>query len=228
MVFSTAGFPPVSCEKRLDLKGLKGRTKAEEEGTRGPFLLSLRPPIKALQIEPFLTKNWWKTAEPRVHREGTDPLLNPICRIQPDTAVYKLSSTKFSSTSTFFFSLSHCETRVLWTTFLKNIREWKFHCRLFHGKIEIALVNHGWRLPCIKVLESGGKIPRTTAAWAWCASLVRVKSAASKFREQRCAHVEFYCSIGAPAVEPVFSKRCFSHGAPRDARARDFVNFRTL
>ena len=88
MVFSAAGFARVFPEKRLELKSFKGKTKAEEEGTPGPFLLSLRPPLKALQIEPFLTRNWWKTAEPRVHREGTDPLLNPICRIQPDTAVY--------------------------------------------------------------------------------------------------------------------------------------------
>jgi hypothetical protein len=59
MVFSTAGFTRVFPEKRLELKTLKGRTKAEEEGTH----------------EPSLRKNWWKTAEPRVHREGTDPLL---------------------------------------------------------------------------------------------------------------------------------------------------------
>ena len=31
-------FPPVFPEKRLDLKSLKGRTKAEEEGTQGPVL----------------------------------------------------------------------------------------------------------------------------------------------------------------------------------------------
>jgi hypothetical protein len=49
MVFSTASFPPVFLEKRLDLKSLiKGKTKAEEEGTRSPFLLSLRLPLKAL------------------------------------------------------------------------------------------------------------------------------------------------------------------------------------
>jgi hypothetical protein len=107
MVFSTAGFPPVSREKRLDLKSLKGRTKAEEEGTRGPFLLSLRPPLKALQIEPFLAKNWWKTAEPRVHREGTDPLLNPICRIQPDTAVYSCLVLNLVVLVLFFFFPYH-------------------------------------------------------------------------------------------------------------------------
>jgi hypothetical protein len=45
MVFSTAGFAPVFPEKRLELKSLKGRTKVEEEGTRWPFLLSLRPPL---------------------------------------------------------------------------------------------------------------------------------------------------------------------------------------
>jgi hypothetical protein len=32
MVFSTAGFPRVFLEKRLELKGLKRQTKAEEEG----------------------------------------------------------------------------------------------------------------------------------------------------------------------------------------------------
>jgi hypothetical protein len=74
-VFSTAGFRPVFLEKRLDLKSLKGRTNAGEEGTRSPFLLSVRLALKALYIEPFLKKNWWKTAESRVHREGTDPLL---------------------------------------------------------------------------------------------------------------------------------------------------------
>jgi hypothetical protein len=31
--------------KRLELKSLKGRTKAEELGTRGPQFLSLRPPL---------------------------------------------------------------------------------------------------------------------------------------------------------------------------------------
>jgi hypothetical protein len=48
MVFSTAGFPPVVPEKRLELKGLKIQTKAEEEGTRCPFSLSLRLSLKAL------------------------------------------------------------------------------------------------------------------------------------------------------------------------------------
>jgi hypothetical protein len=37
-----------SPEKRLKLKSLKGRTKAEEEGAPCPYLLSLRPPLKAL------------------------------------------------------------------------------------------------------------------------------------------------------------------------------------
>jgi len=153
---------------------------------------------------------------------------NYSCTIQPDTAVYSCLVLNLVVLVLFFFFPITLRDQG----FVNNISEKhtrvKFHCRLLRGKTEIALVNHGWRLPRIKVLESRGKIPRTTAAWAWCASLVRVKSAASKFREQRCAHVEFYCSIGAPAVEPVFSKRCFSHGAPRDARARDFVNFRTL
>jgi hypothetical protein len=49
MVFSIEGFPPVFPKKRLELKSLnKGWTKAEEEGTPGPFLLSLRLPQKAL------------------------------------------------------------------------------------------------------------------------------------------------------------------------------------
>jgi hypothetical protein len=48
MVFPTAGFPRVFPKKRLEIKSLKGQTKAEEEGTPGPFLLSLRLPLKAL------------------------------------------------------------------------------------------------------------------------------------------------------------------------------------
>jgi hypothetical protein len=43
--------PPfsISCpEKRLELKSLKGQTKAEEEGTPCPFFLSLRVSLKAL------------------------------------------------------------------------------------------------------------------------------------------------------------------------------------
>jgi hypothetical protein len=43
MVFSTTGFPWVFSEKRLELQ-----TKTEEEGTRCPFLLGLRPSLKAL------------------------------------------------------------------------------------------------------------------------------------------------------------------------------------
>jgi hypothetical protein len=48
MVFSTAGFAYVFREERLELKSLKGWTKAEEEGTPGSLLLSLRPPPTAL------------------------------------------------------------------------------------------------------------------------------------------------------------------------------------
>jgi hypothetical protein len=48
MVFSTAGFPPVFLEKRLDLKSLKGHTKAEELEDRVPDLISLRLSFKAL------------------------------------------------------------------------------------------------------------------------------------------------------------------------------------
>ena len=40
-----------------------------------PRLLSLRSPLTALYVEPFCRKNSRKTAEPRVHREGTDLLL---------------------------------------------------------------------------------------------------------------------------------------------------------
>jgi len=49
MVFSAAGFARVFPEKRLELKSLKGRTKAEELGDRVPEPLNLRPsPKKAL------------------------------------------------------------------------------------------------------------------------------------------------------------------------------------
>jgi hypothetical protein len=48
MAFSAAGFARVFLEERLELKSLKGRTKAEEEGPRGPFLLSLRLSLQAL------------------------------------------------------------------------------------------------------------------------------------------------------------------------------------
>jgi hypothetical protein len=54
MVFSTTGFPPSFPEKRLELKSLKGQTKAEELGDRVPDmhmvpeLLSLRLSLKAL------------------------------------------------------------------------------------------------------------------------------------------------------------------------------------
>ena len=68
-------FCRVFPEKRLEQKSLKGQTKAEEEGTPGPFLLSLRLPLKALLFEAFLMKNSRKPVEPRMHRGGTDPLL---------------------------------------------------------------------------------------------------------------------------------------------------------
>ena len=48
MVVLSAGFARVFPEKRLELKSFKGQTKAEEEGTPGPFLLSLRLSLKAL------------------------------------------------------------------------------------------------------------------------------------------------------------------------------------
>ena len=48
--------PKFFLEKRLDLKSLNGQTKAEELGIRGLKFLSLRLPLKALQVEPFLKK----------------------------------------------------------------------------------------------------------------------------------------------------------------------------
>jgi hypothetical protein len=49
MVFLTAGFARVFPEKRLELKSLKGQTKAEELGDLLVLeLLSLRLPLKAL------------------------------------------------------------------------------------------------------------------------------------------------------------------------------------
>ena len=41
-------FPTVFPKKRLELKSLKGQTKTEELGARGPELLSLRLSLKAL------------------------------------------------------------------------------------------------------------------------------------------------------------------------------------
>ena len=49
-------FAEETAEKRLDLKSLKGRTKAEELGDQVPELLSLRLSLKALLIEPFLSR----------------------------------------------------------------------------------------------------------------------------------------------------------------------------
>jgi hypothetical protein len=63
MVFLTAYFLGVFPEKRLELKSLKGQTKAKELGDRVPELLSLR------------LSHSGKMAEPRLHRGGTDPLL---------------------------------------------------------------------------------------------------------------------------------------------------------
>ena len=61
MVVLTAGFPRVFLEKRLELKSLKGWTKAQEEGTPCPFF-SLRPSLEALEFEPFLKKTRVKPA----------------------------------------------------------------------------------------------------------------------------------------------------------------------
>ena len=71
--------------------------KAEEEGSRGSFVLSLRLSLKALWFEPFLRKNLWKTCcrkhhtnfknrmvvlrnrrPPRMHPGCADPLLQKI------------------------------------------------------------------------------------------------------------------------------------------------------
>ena len=46
--FLTAGFARETTEERLDLKSLKGRTKAKELRTPDPHLLSPRLPLKAL------------------------------------------------------------------------------------------------------------------------------------------------------------------------------------
>jgi hypothetical protein len=48
MVFITAGFARETAEKWLDLKSLKRQTQAEELGTPGRELLSLRLFLKAL------------------------------------------------------------------------------------------------------------------------------------------------------------------------------------
>jgi hypothetical protein len=51
MVFSENRKPYFArgtAKKRLDLKNFKGRKKAEELRTRGPQMLSLLPPLKAL------------------------------------------------------------------------------------------------------------------------------------------------------------------------------------
>jgi hypothetical protein len=47
---SVPPFSPSFSEKRLELKSLKGWTKAEDEGLRGPFLLSFRSPLKAFLV----------------------------------------------------------------------------------------------------------------------------------------------------------------------------------
>ena len=102
MVFSAAGFPRVFPKKRLEQKSLKRQTKADEEGTPGPFLLSLRLPLKALLFEPFLRKNLWKTCSRKHHTilknrmavlrnryplnippAGADPLLKHTTRTSP-------------------------------------------------------------------------------------------------------------------------------------------------
>jgi hypothetical protein len=79
--------PRVVPENRREQKSPQGQTTAEEVGTPGPFLLSLRLPLKALLFEPFLRKNSGKTAEPRMHRGGTDPLLKyNVQMVEPELA----------------------------------------------------------------------------------------------------------------------------------------------
>jgi hypothetical protein len=58
---------PYIFKRRLELKSLKRQTKAEEEGTRGPFLISLRLSLKALLFEPFLRENSGKTCSRKHH-----------------------------------------------------------------------------------------------------------------------------------------------------------------
>jgi hypothetical protein len=65
-------FARVFPAKRLDLKSLKGQRKAEELEPPWFKLLKFSLPLKDLWVEPFLKKNWCKTAEPRVHHGGTD------------------------------------------------------------------------------------------------------------------------------------------------------------
>jgi hypothetical protein len=68
MVFPTAGFPPVFPKKRLELKSLKGRTKAEELWHQAPQLLSLLPPL----IQLFSSSRFLgKTGGKRRNRGGT-------------------------------------------------------------------------------------------------------------------------------------------------------------
>ena len=55
-------FARVFPAKLLDLKSLRGQTKAEELGAQVPEFLRLRLSPKALRVEPFLSRFWCKTA----------------------------------------------------------------------------------------------------------------------------------------------------------------------
>jgi hypothetical protein len=80
MVFSTAGFAGVFPEKRLELKSLKGRTKAEElrQLLQRQLLNESDGEQRGLSESESESGNLGKTAEPREHRGGTDPLLKYI------------------------------------------------------------------------------------------------------------------------------------------------------
>jgi hypothetical protein len=91
MVFSTTGFPRVFPNKRLELKSLKGQTKAEELGPRWPEPSTFVCPLKLFNSSRFSgkhTENGGIEGAPR----GTDPLLKNIYTIASikNTISYKL------------------------------------------------------------------------------------------------------------------------------------------
>jgi len=62
VVVLTAGFPRVFPEKRLELKSLKGRTKAEEEGTPFPSSSAFVLPLRLFRSSRFSRKTGGKPA----------------------------------------------------------------------------------------------------------------------------------------------------------------------